>query len=512
MSFLVSYSSGEEEERRSSKKKVEVAAKDLDVNYDDVQMEMSDDNESSDDCDVSLSKEKVKKPKSKKADEEDGSNDPEKELFATDVEYRAYKNQFTKNGDKKKGKKSSEYGAVEKLPEKRKDISEYGADDVAPVARPNNDRLKRLRQASNEDFSAVVKESEEDRNVASSFESKKKKNLNEKERSRTKEKSIDHHSSSDDRRHHRNRSRSASRETKRSKKDRRREERRRHRSRSRSRDRQSRRHRSRSTSRERSYHQHRDNKEPQRVDRDTKRQELRNRKLVALGLTEAGSSDRYHSGQVPTASAMAAAAAAVAHTFSGPDQVEAQLAHVKAVTGVDLPKYYNPTAINPLKYAEQIKKRQMLWGTKKSETSEPPAPIATAVAPTLKLSPVKKIPSALSTPQGDAAAPKPCSFNKWEATNFGDCQANEKFRRLMGIKGGAQPSDVATVSAPSAAPAVDSRKMFVEQEMEYERARAITHTQRGLGLGFSSIPAPFKPDPNATAPKPSTAGINFVKK
>jgi hypothetical protein len=40
---------------------------------------------------------------------------------------------------------------------------------------------------------------------------------------------------------------------------------------------------------------------------------------------------------------------------------------VKAVTGVELPKYYNPTAINPLKYAEQIKKRQLLWGTKKSD-------------------------------------------------------------------------------------------------------------------------------------------------
>jgi hypothetical protein len=39
--------------------------------------------------------------------------------------------------------------------------------------------------------------------------------------------------------------------------------------------------------------------------------------------------------------------------------VEAHLAHVKAVTGVDLPKYYNPTAINPLKFAEQIKKRQV---------------------------------------------------------------------------------------------------------------------------------------------------------
>ena len=501
MSFLVSYSSGDEEERKSSKKKAEDDAKELDVNYDDVQMEMSDDDDYPE-CDNIGSKEEVKKSKSKKMDE-GKSNDPERDLFATEVEYQAYKNQFTKNVDEKRIKKLSEYGTIETPSEKKEDNSEYGT-DVEPFVRHNNDRLKRLRQMSNEDFPSVVKESEEDPNIVDN-DPKRKKTTKEKERSRTKEKSIERHSSSDDRRNRR----STSHERKRSKKDRHHEERRRHRSRNRSRDRQSRRHRSRSSSRERRHHHIRDNKEPPRAERETKRQELRNRKLVALGLTEAVSSDRYHSSQVPTASAMAAAAAAVANTFAGPDQVEAQLAHVKAVTGVDLPKYYNPTAINPLKYAEQIKKRQMLWGTKKSERLEPStAQTATASAPTPKLLAFKKDPPAPSNQQQTLATPQPCSFNKWEATNFGDSHANEKFRRLMGIKAGGPPPDIATISA---APAVDSRKMFVEQEMEYERARAITHTQRGLGLGFSSAPAQFKPDPNMTT-QPSTAGINFVKK
>lgn len=37
--------------------------------------------------------------------------------------------------------------------------------------------------------------------------------------------------------------------------------------------------------------------------------------------------------------------------------------HAKAqeLTGVEVPKFYNPTAINPLKFAEQQQKRKLLW-------------------------------------------------------------------------------------------------------------------------------------------------------
>ena len=88
-------------------------------------------------------------------------------------------------------------------------------------------------------------------------------------------------------------------------------------------------------------------------------------------------------------------------------------------------------------------------------------------------------PQAASNPPISAASAPKQSFNKWESTNFGNSQANEKFRRLMGIK------------APSTATAekTSTEQLFSAQEQQYEKARAITHTQRGLGLGFASGPS-----------------------
>ena len=40
-------------------------------------------------------------------------------------------------------------------------------------------------------------------------------------------------------------------------------------------------------------------------------------------------------------------------------------AKVQEITGVAVPKYYNPSAINPIKYAEQLKKRKLLWSKSK---------------------------------------------------------------------------------------------------------------------------------------------------
>ena len=37
------------------------------------------------------------------------------------------------------------------------------------------------------------------------------------------------------------------------------------------------------------------------------------------------------------------------------------------LTGIALPKYYNPGAVNPLKYAEQIQKRKLLWSKAKEK-------------------------------------------------------------------------------------------------------------------------------------------------
>ena len=40
------------------------------------------------------------------------------------------------------------------------------------------------------------------------------------------------------------------------------------------------------------------------------------------------------------------------------------------ITGIAVPKYYNPAAVNPLKYAEQIQKRKLLWSKKKEQPEE----------------------------------------------------------------------------------------------------------------------------------------------
>lgn len=44
--------------------------------------------------------------------------------------------------------------------------------------------------------------------------------------------------------------------------------------------------------------------------------------------------------------------------------MEQQVEKVKSATGIELPSYYNPIAVNPTKYAEQIQKRRLLWGNK----------------------------------------------------------------------------------------------------------------------------------------------------
>ncbi len=75
-----------------------------------------------------------------------------------------------------------------------------------------------------------------------------------------------------------------------------------------------------------------------------------------------------------------------------------------------------------MSYAEQMQKRKMLWKKpEKGGESESPAPAAAAAAPRQEVKPV----------EAAAKTAGVVSFNKWEATNFGSDEANEKFRRLM---------------------------------------------------------------------------------
>ena len=42
-----------------------------------------------------------------------------------------------------------------------------------------------------------------------------------------------------------------------------------------------------------------------------------------------------------------------------------------ARTGVEIPSYYTVGAINPVKYAEQVQKRKLLWSKTKEKVKNP---------------------------------------------------------------------------------------------------------------------------------------------
>ncbi|CAH1232382.1 RSRC2 [Branchiostoma lanceolatum] len=128
---------------------------------------------------------------------------------------------------------------------------------------------------------------------------------------------------------------------------------------------------------------------------------------------------------------------------------------VAAETGIQVPSYYNPTAVNPMKYAEQMQKRKLLWAGKK-EKKEGDAPAGTV----------------------------------WDKTKFHDEATQAKFRRLMGIHGEASGSGES--HAPVEGPDIqqEQEKLFRSLEAQYELARGTTHTQKGVGLGFSSARQP----------------------
>lgn len=130
---------------------------------------------------------------------------------------------------------------------------------------------------------------------------------------------------------------------------------------------------------------------------------------------------------------------------------------------IELPAYYNPNVINVNKFAEQQKKRKLLWSGKKDE---------------------------------------PVDAAKWGGAKFAqdnDGTKASKFMRLMGIKDGElwcwvklmKTITFECVSAPkpeSSAAVKPSDELFSTMEQQYEVARQVTHISRGVGLGFGSRP------------------------
>lgn len=290
------------------------------------------------------------------------------------------------------------------------------------------------------------------------------------------------------------------------------------------------RHRDKYDGRDRNYRGNDGRRNRDRISEDH-RQELRNKKLVNLGITsDAVLAAAAQSGSFDSGNSDAVAMRAQQMISK---QLEAQVAKAKELTGVELPSYYNPSVINPLKYADQIKKRKLLWGSsgggtgvKQSDaTQEAPNPVEHNTY--AKSSHEDTMQARKSIFAATAKKPEPVekqSFNKWETTNFGDDKANDKFRRLMGIKSSTVPTS-SDDKNPSAVTAVGDKtaKFFHEQEVQYERARAFTHTQRGTGFGFSECvqqqSEPSQPtsqnnvDTSSTHPQRSIGEkLGFVKK
>lgn len=125
-----------------------------------------------------------------------------------------------------------------------------------------------------------------------------------------------------------------------------------------------------------------------------------------------------------------------------------------AKTGVEIPKYYNPAAINPMKYAEQVQKRKLLWSKNKEKDT----------------------------------------VSQWHASSLSgehDDKSKEKYRKLMGIKQDGDLDDgEKTIEEQQEQ---KQRELFDHLDKEYQFARMTTHTHRGIGLGFASQATPFQP-------------------
>jgi len=129
---------------------------------------------------------------------------------------------------------------------------------------------------------------------------------------------------------------------------------------------------------------------------------------------------------------------------------------VQAETGIAVPKYYNLTAVNPMKYAEQEQKRKLLWGKKKESTEEP----------------------------------QTTCLGTWKGAKFEDNKQSEKFRKLMGMKGNAEGTGVGSSTAAPQDVSKKQEELYKNLERQYELSRMQTHTGKGIGLGFGSMHPP----------------------
>ncbi|KAJ7396566.1 arginine/serine-rich coiled-coil protein 2 [Pitangus sulphuratus] len=184
----------------------------------------------------------------------------------------------------------------------------------------------------------------------------------------------------------------------------------------------------------------------ERLERAKKLQEQREKEMVEKQKQQEMAAAT--GGSVINVAALLASGTQVTPQIAMAAQMAALQAKALAETGIAVPSYYNPAAVNPMKFAEQEKKRKMLWQGKK---------------------------------EGD----KSQSAEIWEKLNFGNKDQNVKFRKLMGIKS-EDEAGCSSVDEESYKTLKQQEEVFRNLDAQYEMARSQTHTQRGMGLGFTS--------------------------
>ncbi|XP_030893870.1 arginine/serine-rich coiled-coil protein 2 [Leptonychotes weddellii] len=185
-----------------------------------------------------------------------------------------------------------------------------------------------------------------------------------------------------------------------------------------------------------------------RLERAKKLQEQREKEMVEKQKQQEIAAAAATGGSVLNVAALLASGTQVTPQIAMAAQMAALQAKALAETGIAVPSYYNPAAVNPMKFAEQEKKRKMLWQGKK---------------------------------EGD----KSQSAEIWEKLNFGNKDQNVKFRKLMGIKS-EDEAGCSSVDEESYKTLKQQEEVFRNLDAQYEMARSQTHTQRGMGLGFTS--------------------------
>ncbi|XP_071520453.1 uncharacterized protein [Panulirus ornatus] len=199
--------------------------------------------------------------------------------------------------------------------------------------------------------------------------------------------------------------------------------------------------------------------------------------------------------------------------------MEAQREEVQKQTGITLPSYYNPAAMNPMKFAEQERKKKLLWGNKNKTPTELPISISTPEVPVAGSAsstsfsgfrgnvPISLMGTGHRPIPGIGSGPPPGGNNSggsgqaalWANTRFSndkDGKMAEKFRRLMGVKNSGDTASSGNKESPAGPgstrenPGIDilqkQETMFSSMERQYEMARIATHTHKGFGLGFTS--------------------------